>query len=87
MLGKPLSAAGVVCGAGCPFYSGYWATADVDRDGDDIENPGSAAAAAAQCATLSKCQAFNSNGYVKALAVPLVSSPGNCMYRKKSPGG
>ncbi|EFJ51542.1 hypothetical protein VOLCADRAFT_87671 [Volvox carteri f. nagariensis] len=69
----------------CPSFDGYIAFPDTDHGGDDLGNPGSAAAAATECAKLPDCQGFNVNGWMKASADPLTYLESVCFF-KKIPG-
>ncbi|EFJ51545.1 hypothetical protein VOLCADRAFT_87678 [Volvox carteri f. nagariensis] len=66
----------------CPRFYGYIAFPDTDHGGDDLGNPGSAAAAATECAKLPECQGFNVNGWMKASADPLTYLESVCFFKK-----
>ncbi|EFJ51544.1 hypothetical protein VOLCADRAFT_87675 [Volvox carteri f. nagariensis] len=66
----------------CPSFYGYIALPDTDHGGDDLGNPGSAAAAATECAKLPECQGFNVNGWMKASADPLTYLKSVCFFQK-----
>lgn len=70
----------------CPVVPGYSASPDVDRNGDDILNAGSMAAAAAKCDLDSTCRTFNTNGWVKRSAAPVIPASGSCLYTKVPTG-
>ena len=73
--------------AGCPPISGYSVQADVDQGGgaDDLgpRPADSLAEAAAVCSTDSRCQGFNSAGWMKASVASSHPSMGICLYAKK----
>ncbi|GIL93923.1 hypothetical protein Vretimale_134 [Volvox reticuliferus] len=67
----------------CQEFAGYIAVPRADHNGDDITNSGSAVAAAKECSRLPECKGFNSNGWVKRIAVPVAPHPSSvCFYTK-----
>ncbi|EFJ44590.1 hypothetical protein VOLCADRAFT_106367 [Volvox carteri f. nagariensis] len=71
----------------CTAYTGYIAYRDIDRDGDDIGNYGSASSALAACNRNPSCVAFNSQGWAKRSATPAMPYGGLCLWVKRSSMG
>ena len=70
--------------AGCPPISGYSVLANVDHGGlDHFGVASSVMEAAAVCSSDSRCQGFNSGGWMKTVATPTNYVVGMCLYAKK----
>lgn len=71
--------------AACQSFTGFVALPDVDRNGDDIANAGTAAAS--RCLNDPNCKAFNSQGWMKRFGSPAnVAARGSCLYIKLATG-
>ncbi|GIL68886.1 hypothetical protein Vafri_22146 [Volvox africanus] len=65
----------------CQEFSGFIASPKADHNGDDIARIPGLTMAAKACLQAPMCKGFNSNGYIKKAAAPLVSAS-TCFYTK-----